>query len=90
MDASDYGLCALDTSSKMALTYQFSDHERGLISEFKSGAPNGTLRCRLHVGPVSASTSQVVDVDVAPWSFAMVIGRLSGCPSAAHFGLHTS
>ncbi|KAG4062823.1 hypothetical protein PC123_g2287 [Phytophthora cactorum] len=41
MDASDYGLCALDTSSKMALTYRLSDHERGLISEFKIGAPNG-------------------------------------------------
>ncbi|KAG2788250.1 hypothetical protein PC116_g807 [Phytophthora cactorum] len=40
MDASDYGLCALDTSPKVALTYPFSDHERGLISAFKSGAPN--------------------------------------------------
>ncbi|KAG2990850.1 hypothetical protein PC119_g19037 [Phytophthora cactorum] len=38
MDAAVYGPCALDTSSKVGLTYPFSDHERGLISEFKSGA----------------------------------------------------
>ncbi|KAG2824051.1 hypothetical protein PC118_g5643 [Phytophthora cactorum] len=36
--ASDYSLCALDTSSKAALTYLFSDHERCLASEFKPGA----------------------------------------------------
>jgi hypothetical protein len=41
MDASDHGLCALDASSKMALTYQFSQSERALIAEFKCGVPNG-------------------------------------------------
>ncbi|EGZ26483.1 hypothetical protein PHYSODRAFT_483483, partial [Phytophthora sojae] len=41
IDASDYGLCALDVSSQVALTYQFSDSERALIAAFKAGTPNG-------------------------------------------------
>ncbi|KAE9186556.1 hypothetical protein PF005_g20800 [Phytophthora fragariae] len=41
MDASDYGLCALDVSSQAALTYRFTANERELIAAFKEGAPNG-------------------------------------------------
>ncbi|RLN72392.1 hypothetical protein BBO99_00009817, partial [Phytophthora kernoviae] len=40
MDASDYGLCALDAASQQAPTYQFSGTERSLIAEFKNGEPN--------------------------------------------------
>ncbi|KAG2502690.1 hypothetical protein JM16_009640 [Phytophthora kernoviae] len=41
MDASNYGMCALDAASQQALTYQFSGPERSLIAEFKNGEPNG-------------------------------------------------
>ncbi|OWZ06187.1 hypothetical protein PHMEG_00021593 [Phytophthora megakarya] len=41
VDASDFGLCALDVSERFALTYQFSPAETALISDFKSGSSNG-------------------------------------------------
>ncbi|KAG2963376.1 hypothetical protein PC118_g20931 [Phytophthora cactorum] len=41
MDACDVGLCALDSSSKETLTYQFNDQVRQQISDFKSGDANG-------------------------------------------------
>ncbi|KAE9339791.1 hypothetical protein PR003_g10835 [Phytophthora rubi] len=41
MDASDVGLCALDVSSSLALTYAFSQDELDRINEFKSGVANG-------------------------------------------------
>ncbi|POM60418.1 LOW QUALITY PROTEIN: hypothetical protein PHPALM_30734 [Phytophthora palmivora] len=41
VDASDFGLCALDTAAHRALTYQFSKVETDLINEFKAGSPNG-------------------------------------------------
>ncbi|RLN54448.1 hypothetical protein BBJ29_007964 [Phytophthora kernoviae] len=41
MDASDFGLCALDISAQEALTYRFSPQERTLIREFKNGEANG-------------------------------------------------
>ncbi|KAE9160787.1 hypothetical protein PF005_g31502, partial [Phytophthora fragariae] len=41
MDASDFGLCALDPAAKAAITYPFSLHERSLISAFKNGDTNG-------------------------------------------------
>ncbi|KAE9180019.1 hypothetical protein PF005_g23454 [Phytophthora fragariae] len=41
MDASDYGLCALDVSSQAAFSYRFTADEHELIAEFKEGAPNG-------------------------------------------------
>ncbi|GMG16751.1 unnamed protein product [Phytophthora fragariaefolia] len=41
MNASDFGLCALDISSQEDLTYQFTDEERGLVTAFNAGAPNG-------------------------------------------------
>ncbi|GMF53678.1 unnamed protein product [Phytophthora fragariaefolia] len=41
MDASNVGLCALEVSSSLALTYAFSPYELDLINEFKSGVANG-------------------------------------------------
>ncbi|KAE8965155.1 hypothetical protein PF011_g28407 [Phytophthora fragariae] len=41
MDASEFGLCALDPAAKAAVTYPFSSHERSLISAFKNGDTNG-------------------------------------------------
>ncbi|POM81523.1 Hypothetical protein PHPALM_492 [Phytophthora palmivora] len=41
VDASDFGLCALDTAAHRALTYQFSQVETDLINEFKADSPNG-------------------------------------------------
>ncbi|GMF58072.1 unnamed protein product [Phytophthora fragariaefolia] len=41
MDASDFGICALDISSQEAFTYQFTDEERGLVTAFNAGALNG-------------------------------------------------
>ncbi|KAJ8526127.1 hypothetical protein ON010_g15052 [Phytophthora cinnamomi] len=41
IDASDYGLCALDVSSKCALTYQFIPEERKVVAEFKATGDNG-------------------------------------------------
>ncbi|KAG6623034.1 uncharacterized protein IUM83_12357 [Phytophthora cinnamomi] len=41
IDASDYGLCALDVSSKCALTYQFTPEERKVVAEFKATGDNG-------------------------------------------------
>ncbi|GMF28840.1 unnamed protein product [Phytophthora fragariaefolia] len=41
MDASNVGLCALEASSSLALTYAFSSDELDLINEFKSGVANG-------------------------------------------------
>ncbi|RLN69560.1 hypothetical protein BBJ29_008892 [Phytophthora kernoviae] len=41
MDASDFGLCSLDVTAKVALTYPFSPHELDLISEFKTEKANG-------------------------------------------------
>ncbi|KAJ8564013.1 hypothetical protein ON010_g7334 [Phytophthora cinnamomi] len=41
MDASDYGIYALDVSSQVTLTYQFTDSEHELVAAFKDGAPNG-------------------------------------------------
>ncbi|GMF48086.1 unnamed protein product [Phytophthora fragariaefolia] len=69
MDASDFGLCALDSSVKEALTYQLSAYELGLISMFKNGDNNGfdnncreLLTCGFAVNTWgsrwSASTSQ--------------------------------
>ncbi|RLN51781.1 hypothetical protein BBP00_00009806 [Phytophthora kernoviae] len=41
MDASDFGLCALDISAREALTYRLSSQEYTLIREFKNGEANG-------------------------------------------------
>ncbi|OWZ11337.1 hypothetical protein PHMEG_00015653 [Phytophthora megakarya] len=41
VDASDFGLYALDFSERFALTHQFSPAETALISDFKSGSSNG-------------------------------------------------
>ncbi|ETP26596.1 hypothetical protein F441_00790, partial [Phytophthora nicotianae CJ01A1] len=41
MDASDYGLCALDPAAKEALTHAFTVPERQLILEFNRGVRNG-------------------------------------------------
>ncbi|POM78809.1 LOW QUALITY PROTEIN: Hypothetical protein PHPALM_3620 [Phytophthora palmivora] len=41
MDASDFGLCALDLSAHEALTYQFTAPEGTLIRNFKNGEANG-------------------------------------------------
>ncbi|KAF1793167.1 hypothetical protein GQ600_22021 [Phytophthora cactorum] len=41
IDASDFGLCALDVFVQEALTYTFTTAESELISEFNSGAVNG-------------------------------------------------
>ncbi|POM62889.1 hypothetical protein PHPALM_27892 [Phytophthora palmivora] len=41
VDASDFGLCALDIAAHRALTYQFSKIETDLINEFKADSPNG-------------------------------------------------
>ncbi|OWZ09948.1 LOW QUALITY PROTEIN: hypothetical protein PHMEG_00017272 [Phytophthora megakarya] len=39
-DASDVGLCALVSSRRLALTYQFQPRDRKLIDEFKAGETN--------------------------------------------------
>ncbi|POM60678.1 hypothetical protein PHPALM_30436 [Phytophthora palmivora] len=41
VDASDFGLCALDTAAHRALTYRFPKVETDLINEFNAGSPNG-------------------------------------------------
>ncbi|KAF1786137.1 hypothetical protein GQ600_17234 [Phytophthora cactorum] len=41
MDASAFGLCALDVFAQEALTYTFTTAESELISEFNAGAVNG-------------------------------------------------
>ncbi|OWZ23519.1 hypothetical protein PHMEG_0001586 [Phytophthora megakarya] len=40
MDANDHGLCALDTTANVALTYQFSPRELRGIARFKTGEAN--------------------------------------------------
>lgn len=41
MDASNYGLCALDITRRHCLTYSFSSNERILITRFQGGEDNG-------------------------------------------------
>ncbi|OWZ02816.1 hypothetical protein PHMEG_00025555, partial [Phytophthora megakarya] len=40
VDASDFGLCALDITAEHALTYRYTSTEIDLITDFKAGAPN--------------------------------------------------
>ncbi|OWZ18841.1 LOW QUALITY PROTEIN: hypothetical protein PHMEG_0007007 [Phytophthora megakarya] len=40
VDASDFGLCALDITAEHALTYRYTPTEIDLITDFKAGAPN--------------------------------------------------
>ncbi|OWZ04799.1 hypothetical protein PHMEG_00023237 [Phytophthora megakarya] len=40
VDASDFGLCALDITAEHVLTYRYTPTEIDLITDFKAGAPN--------------------------------------------------
>ncbi|OWZ18828.1 hypothetical protein PHMEG_0007014 [Phytophthora megakarya] len=60
-DGSDFGLCALDTTSEFALTYRFSPAELRLVATFKTTGDNGfdiNYRKRLSIDNTSAVTWQ--------------------------------
>ncbi|OWZ18413.1 hypothetical protein PHMEG_0007495 [Phytophthora megakarya] len=51
VDASDFGLCALDITAEHALTYRYTPTEINLITDFKAALASTTASCSLALLP---------------------------------------